>query len=346
MNVNDYLYSTTSLMGLIEPLRSNQAPRFLLDLLCPNMDEQETEEIHLDKVAEDLRIAAFVSPLVPGKARPKRGYQTSVFTPAYIKELDNLFPRDLTRRLAGEPLGGSLSAEQRADAHIANLIGAQRTRIRRRLEVMASKLGQDMALTISGEDYDTVVIDYGRTASFRKTLTSSARWGESGVVPSDDLDGWLNDFGAENGSAGTDVIFTPDSWKLFKKDTALKDILDRTMGQTPVVDLGFTANLPGAPVHKGMIDNVNLWVYNDKYEDTDGVVKNLLPDHTVMIVGRPVINGYQSFGLIQDFESLTAMDMFSKTWAEKNPSALNVLTQSAPLLVPSRPNGVMFVTVR
>lgn len=346
MDIKDYLFGTTSLMGVIEPLHQKQPPRFLLNLLCPNEDTQETKEIHLDKVVEDKRIAAFVAPLIPGKARSRKGFSTDVFSPAYIKEKDRLTPDEMISRLAGEPLGGSMSADDRAMARIGDLIGQQRTRIRRRLEVMAAELAVDGQLTITGEDYPTKIVSYGRHASMRVSLTLAARWGETDVSPVDNVDEWANAYGERNGSAANELIMTRDAWQLFKQDPKLEKMLDRQLGQQPVVDLGFTRGVPGRPIFKGSIDGLNIWVYNDTYEDQDGNTQSLLPPYTVLLASTEVFNGWQAFGLIHDFGSLSAMDMFSKTWAQEDPSALNILTQSAPLLVPSRPDGVMSVTVR
>lgn len=347
VTVADYQFGTNDLIDVIMPLRDSVAPRFLLDIAFPGQVEQETEEIHFDRIAEDLRIAPFVSPQVPGRARAKRGFQVEIFKPAYVKPLDQLRPADLKKRLAGEPLGGAFSNAERALAHIGNLLGAHRIAIRRRLEVMAAEFFRTGKLTIAGEDYPTTVVDFGRKAGFTKLLTLTARWGETGVSPFDDVEAWLDEYAEENGGAATDVVMTGDAWALFKADPKTDKVLDRTRGQNAVIDLGFTREVPGAPVWKGEISGVNFWVYNDTYEDVDGTKKKLLPAHSVAILGTAVVDGIKCFGAIQDFEAdVEALDVYAKTWVTKNPSVLNVLSQSAPLIVPRRANGVMFATVR
>jgi hypothetical protein len=57
------------------------------------------------------------------------------------------------------------------------------------------------------------------------------------------------------------------------------------------------------------------------------------------------MQGVKAFGAIQDHESLEAVPYFSKSWLEEDPSRRMVMTQSAPLLVPYRPNASLCATV-
>ena len=346
MNVSDFVYGTNDLIDVVEDLRNNTLPNFLLDLWFPDEDMQETEAIMFDRIQTDISIAPFVSPLAKAKARAREGYTTDMFKPAYVKLLDLLTPGELTSRLPGEPLNGALSAEQRALAHIGNILRDQRNAVRRRLAVMAAEIARTGAVTIAGDDYPAVTVDYGRTSSLTKALTTTARWGESGVDPDTDLEAWFDEFGEANGSAVEDVVFEKKAWTLYAKSTGLKDKLDRTHGQQLMMDLGYGHNVPGRPTYKGTDGQARYWVYNAKYKDTDGTTKTLLPDYAVAMSAKSVVQGVKAFGLIKDFKSLNALDIFSKTWEEENPSSLQILSQSAPLLVPRRPDGIMFATVR
>jgi hypothetical protein len=347
MPEDNFNYGTTDLIGVVEPLRANQAPNFLLNMFFPNVLTFETETIKFDRVAEDLRIAEFASPTAKAKARSRKGFEVTTFDPAYVKELDQLTPSELRVRLPGEPLNGRLSNHERALAHIGNILGLQRNRIRRLLEVMASKIVLDMAITIEGEDYPSRHLDFGRSPEMKKSLVGSRQWGEADVDAFDDLDGWLDDFGEINGSAATDVIVTGDTWKYLNQSKKFRDALDRDLGQTALIDLGFTALTPGAPTFKGRIGNVSFWVYNALYHDKSGDVRKMLPPYTLIIGSRAVVDGCECYGHIEDFDAdNVALDIFSKTWTSKEPSVLSALSQTAPLLVPKRSNGTMVVTVR
>lgn len=58
------------------------------------------------------------------------------------------------------------------------------------------------------------------------------------------------------------------------------------------------------------------------------------------------IEGYQAHGAILDPEAdYVAAEFWPKDWIEKDPAQEFVMTQSAPLVIPARPNASSFVTV-
>jgi hypothetical protein len=58
------------------------------------------------------------------------------------------------------------------------------------------------------------------------------------------------------------------------------------------------------------------------------------------VVGvAPGTDGVRCFGAIMDIQAnMQANDMFPKQWDENDPSVSYTMTQSAPLMVPLRPN--------
>jgi hypothetical protein len=74
-------------------------------------------------------------------------------------------------------------------------------------------------------------------------------------------------------------------------------------------------------------------------------VKKILPANTVL-VGSSGIDGVRHFGAIRDLDAgIQARQYFVKSWVEPDPSRRFLLMQSAPLLVPYRPNAVLSATV-
>jgi hypothetical protein len=57
------------------------------------------------------------------------------------------------------------------------------------------------------------------------------------------------------------------------------------------------------------------------------------------------LGGVQAFGAIMDEEVLIATEFYPSSWVEKNPSARFIMTQSAPLVVPTRPNNIFPMSV-
>lgn len=338
------LYDTATMEAVIQ--RIKMPGNFLLSLFFASIVEFETEKVEFDRLDEDLTIAPFVSPLAAAKSLAHPGYQQESLQPAYLKPMHPLRPQDMLRRMAGEPRGGSLSPQQRKAAKMGETLMKQSMMIDRRLEVMTADFLMDGILTISGDDYDAVTVDFGRTATHDVTLLTSARWGESGVSPYDDVDAWADIVGEDVGAAPTVVVMTKDAWALFWADQKVKDALDREMGQTSSLELGFTPGVPGSPIFKGRVGQLEIYVYNDTYVNDAGSTVKLLPDYTVIIGSPQAVDGVRAFGAIQDDDALFAVDKWPSTWNEKNPSVRFVLTQSAPLLVPKRVDGTFRATVR
>lgn len=341
------LYDTTELYGIIQPLsvRGNFL-RSLFFSAAPILFD--TPDIKWDRVFEDRRLSPFVSPYSPGKPSQDRGYQTESFVPGYQKPTDRVDPSKLQKRRPGEALGGELSMSDRRDLLMLEYMLAHKEKIERRDEVMAAETIRTGRVTMTGDDYPTSVVDFDRPANLTKALTLTARWGEDGVSPVGNVEAWLDEGSAEVGAAYSHVIFEKGAWALFAKDPDFKAKIDTTLGQTrSAVELGFTPGAPGSPIFKGRIGTVELYVYNDFYEDADGSKKWLLPAYTVILGAPAAFEGTPTYGAILDPRAgYVAIEWFPKNWIDENPAAEWVQTQTSRLLIPKRAAATMCVTVR
>lgn len=340
------LYSTDELMPMVESLFV--PGNFLLRAFFPTVMEFETQQVHLDRVIDDRRMAPFVSPLAPGKIEQPRGGQVETFIPGYIKPKNQVTGKEVMTRLPGEPLTGALSPGDRRDRIMLQRLFEHRQKIERRLEWMASSILRTGAVTIEGDDYPSSVVNFNRAGALTKTLLTTDRWGESGVSPFDDVESWINEVGDESGAAVNIVTMDKLAWGYFAADPKTEKALDRDLGQTAAISLGLTTQLPGSPTFKGRIGDVEFYVYNDKYEaDGTGTVTSLIPDYTVIMGSQGGVDGAQLFGAILDPRNdYGAARYFAKNWIEEDPAGEFVMTQSAPLLVPKRVNATLAATVR
>lgn len=348
------LYSTDELLPMVESLFV--PGNFLTKAFFPNVMEFETQQVHFDRVLADRRLAPFVSPLSPGKIQQPRGYQVETFVPAYVKPKNQVTGAEVLTRLPGEPLTGAMSPGERRDRIMLQRMFDHRQQIERRLEWMASSILRTGAVTIVGDDYPSTLVNFNRTGSLTKTLTTTARWGEDGVEPFDNVETWMGEVSAASGAAVNIVVMDSLAWNLFiagdpaitTKDSKALRSLDRQKGQTAALNLGLTPQLPGSPVYKGMIGDVEFYVYNDKYEaDGTGTVTSLVPDYTVIMGSQGGVEGTQMFGAILDpMNDYGAARYFPKNWIEQDPAGEFVMTQSAPLLVPKRADATLAATVR
>lgn len=337
----DNLFSTHYLSGVLSSLI--QTPSFFLDNYFPNILMSEAEFIHFDVVDKTRRLAPFVSPVVAGKIVQEKGISTKTFQPAYIKAKTAFSPSQAIQRTAGEPIGGNLSPAQRHIVRINNMLMDHVDMIQRRLEWMAAKALVNGAVEISGENYQTTLVDFGRNPSQTVTLTGGDRWGQTGVKPLANLDTWRLQALQNSGANLTDVIMSPDTWVTFKEDPQVEKRFIRFQGSNQ------TTLQTGAPIGEGAtfmgtLDGYNIYVYAAFYLDENGTEHPMLPAGTVLLLSQQ-LQGTRAFGAILDETSLQAQPIFVKSWAEEDPSVRWVMSQSAPLVIPTRVNASFRATV-
>lgn len=338
------IYATAVLQAVVDNLK--RPTTFLLDMFFPMVSQSTDEEIKFDVEDGARRIAPFVSPLIQGKLVESLGYQTKSFQPAYVKDKRVIDPNKPLRRMVGEQIGGSMAPANREQAVIARELQDQVDMLQRRFEVMSSEALREGQVTVEGEGYDTVVVDYGRDLNLEVTLTAGDRWGETGINPHEDLEEWALDVQRIEGAVVTDVVMDPEAFKLARANADFRELLDnRRMEGAGISSAFLTGNSAGQL--KGVIGNWRIWVYQDWYLDAAGAEQQMMPDHTVLMVARNQLMGTRHFGAIRDAElGYQATEFAPKSWIEKDPAVRYLLLQSAPLIVPYRPNAVLRATVR
>jgi hypothetical protein len=336
------IYGTVFLNRVVDEL--SPVPTVFLDLFFPEVLNHDTEEVYFDKVADKPRLTPFVHPLKEGKVVDSLGYATKSVKPAYIKDLRVHTANKALKRRAGEALTGTMSPQQRQAANIVADIADQNRMYMRRMEVMAIEAIRDGKQTIIGEGFNAVV-DFGRDASLTDTLTTVERWNESADVdiPAQ-LEAWSQQIADFDGSVEV-VIMDSKAWKLFSKNTKVRALLDIRKGDNSNLVISPEIAIKAGVQYKGMLGNFPIWVYTGSYIDpADGVTKKYMPDNTVVLAGRRV-EGVRHFGAIMDVDVLVARERYSQSWVERNPSRRMLMLESAPLLVPYRPNSSKKITV-
>ncbi|KAF1027078.1 MAG: hypothetical protein GAK29_00884 [Acinetobacter bereziniae] len=335
---NMTVYSTAALVGVVPNLKRSQ--KFLLDKFFPNLVLSDTEEVDIDVDVGKRRLAPFVSPMVEGKLVEGRRYQTDRFKPAYIKDKRAPDLRRPVRRMIGEQIGGnSLSPQQRYEANIAFEMEDQIDIIDRRLEWMAASALNTGTITVEGEGFPTQVIDFGRSPTLSVTLSGALKWGQPGVVPSDDIERWGHEILKKSGGVATDIVFTTTSWANFIADPVVKQaVWYPNGGGDNAINIG--AQIQRGGVYKGRWGQYDLWVYNDWYVDpVDDVEKPMLVDGTVLMTGADLM-GTRAFGVILDPAfAYGSLAYAPKMWLNQDPPQLFLMMQSAPLVIPSRVNA-------
>lgn len=336
--MSDILFDTATLQDVVRALPQPKlgfAAKYFTRVV-----ESNDPEIHFDVEGTDLRMAPFVSPLVAGKIVPGTGFATKTFKPAYIKDKTPFTPaRALTRRL-GEKIGGEFTPEQRIELDIATEVAAKLLRLERRLEWMAVQALYFGSVTIKGEQYPETVVTFGRDSGNTVVLTGGNKWGESGVSPLKLLHQWSD--AAE--TPITDWYMTADAYAIFRDHEDTVKRLELVRGTSTLQP---DAVLSRDLVMMGMIDGFRIWVIPKiNVTSEDGTTVRLVPDGTVLGVADAYFEGVRHFGAIQDLDKFVPGAHFIKSWTEPDPSVRYMLLQSAPLLVPYRPNSTFRATVK
>lgn len=341
------LYDTHDLMGVIETIKP--VSTFWRDLCFRTVQTFNTEYIDFDMVSRGRRLAPFVAPTVQGKVMKDQGFTTKRFAPAYIKPKMVFDPGRAMKRRPGEKYAGELSPSARRDAIVADMLKEQLDMHVRRQEWMCAQAVLTGKITVSGDNYPTQVVDFGRAANQQLVLTGGATWAaanDSTVNVVDNLETWANRIQEASGYAATDVIMGLAAWDVFRKKQAVKDSLDTNYrGSESALNI-FNPTDGAAVQYRGMIGPFRVWTYNELYEDDAGSVQSLMDQKSICLLNPAGLEGVRAFGAILDPQAgYQAVEIFPKNWIENDPAGEFFMTQSAPLMVPARPNAALVAKV-
>lgn len=342
------IYSTVELLPVVETIKPQSY--LFRDTFFGNVVMFDTQTIAFESLPTEQRLAPFVSPQAQGRIMKLKGRTSQSFAPAYVQPKHEVDPNMnvILQRSAGEAIGGSLSLPERWDRAIANNLTLESDMIDRREEWMCAQAIINGGLTISGEDYPTSYIDYGRDASLTTVLTGTSRWGQSAAAPLANIRTKRTQSFGLSSRPTTDIILGLDAFDLFFADQGVKDMLAASKdyrlttsdsqlssfsdGSSPAE---FRGRLQGANGQGAL----NVWTYSQTFEDYDGTILNVMNPLDVVGVARSV-DGYMCYGAIKDADAgLMPMTRYPKMWKNPDPSVVYTKTQSSPLPVPTRINA-------
>lgn len=305
----------------------------------------DTEEIVFDKVNSSRLIAAYVSPEVAGRPQAIRGAQATSFRPAYVKPTTAISPSATIKRRPGEVLTGSMTRQQRFDRITVQTLQDHEWSIARREEVMCLEILRTGRVIVESPEFPRMSVDFARPSGHTLALTGGARWGETGVSPYDDIKAMAQTVHDGSGAHPQDVVFDPKAAELFLRDPQIDNKLNNRRQDGGSAQ--FFGAVNGVGIEAVLIaefGQFRFWQYQAIYGVPGGTVK-VMPDYTV-IMGSAGIEGWMTYGAIEDLESMVAEPRFDKMYDEKNPSRAFLQSQSAPLPVPVRVESSACITVR
>lgn len=331
-------YDTSTLLKVQEDL--DPMPSFWLDLAFNEEMRFQSEWIDLERIYSNRSLAPLVIHTAEGVSTYKRNGDASRFRPAYLKPKDPVTPDRSIKRRPGESLGGSVSMEQREDAIIADILAHHRSSIERHWEVMAARAVIDGKITLEAEDYPETVVDFRRDPNHSITLLSSEQWSKDDADIPGHLTAWRGTARrAKFGGPTNNLVLGKEVAEYFLRNKKVRELLDTQVRGTEGNSFNIGVREGEEVEYLGRFEGgLNVWSYSGYYEEQNGEQTEILHPEEVVLVG-PGIRGVRCFGAIMDRKAnYQPASMFPKMWEQEDPAGLWIMTQSAPLMVPMRPN--------
>lgn len=337
---------------LIDVFRETEAPsNYWLNLLFNSETYSTDEYIYFEKIPSTGRkLAPFVTPLAQGRPIYEEGGKVARVKTAYLKPSDPVTPTRTLKRRPGAILGPDASSQQaRYDAIKTDILAYHRDAIERRWEWLAAKAAIDGRVTIDGDDYPSKLIDFGRAPGHTIVLGAGARWGEAGVSIKANLSAWSNmmhlaEFGGRPNRATVGVEVWAAMEAEMEEGGELYALL-RTDIRGSATDLRRDLLGTDEATFVGRIGTLDVYVYNDYYT-VGGVVTPFMSAKDIVLSG-PAVQGCRCFGAIQDiYSEFQALTIFPRNYIKPDDVAIEqIVTQSAPLMVPVNTNATLKATV-
>ena len=328
-------------------IHSNYEPMdtWLLDKLFPRRKSFTTNVVPIAELETESDIAPLVAPQIPGKPFDRNtAIQVSHVKPAYLKPKNqvttsNSFDLALVRKLREAKIlaTGSQALSDQEKLILAQIETIQRNRnsIDNRKVLMAAEYLTTGQMVLESDDYKRNVVSYGRDPSLSYNPTIA--WDQANATPYKDIKAMAQRL-VDTGAGTAKVLLTSSkNWGYLKADPEFQaEYIKPNEG----INIPFeqTMGIGESAVFRGTFDNIEVWTYDATYV-RDGVRTRYIPSGYVGLIAD--VSGFVAQCQIKHLEAAgQPLDYFDVQWQEKDPSAIQVLTESAPLPVPSNKNGV------
>lgn len=338
------IYSSRQLVEVVRPLDRPQ--QFLVNLFFPGARLFDTRRVDFHVLNMAREVAKYVHPESVAVPQAERGFKIDSFEPAYLKPLTPLTPSSMLDIRPGERVGGEMSPLERRADRISQILLDQEAQVMRRVEAMASTILATGAITVQSDEFPTSTISFGREAGQTLALTTTARWGETGVSPSQNLRTWSQTVATNSGAVVDTCVMGGEAFELLVAEQSFRDRLDNRRQNDGDINLFQSPKGTDAwGSYQGTVGNIDYFTYSQPYTE-GGVAKNMMHPHGVILGSRRQMQGVVAYGAILDDEALIPARWWPKMYRVHNPSRVFIESASAPLPVPSRVNAAMYVQVR
>lgn len=328
-------------------IHSNYAPMdtWLLDKLFPRRKSFTTNVVPVAELDTESDIAPLVAPQIAGKSFDRtNAIQVDHVKPAYLKPKNQVTPAEawdtalLVRlRDAGIISTGTNRLSTAEQYMIAQIETMKRNHdsIDNRKILMATELVLTGQIVLESDDYNRNVVSYGRDAQL--TFTPATAWDQAGAKPIDDIETMAQRMLDQDGGEAKMILTTGKVWAVLEKNA---DFKAKFVAPYAGISVPYRPELNASKSakFKGYLGDIEIWTYDATYKHK-GQTKRFIPhDYFALIADT---NGYVTQCKIENIHANgLALEYFDRQWYEEDPSGIMLLTESAPLVVPSNKNGI------
>ncbi|MDM5272084.1 major capsid protein [Sulfurovum sp. zt1-1] len=303
-----------------------------------------TKEKYVDVTTKKggRKLAPFVSPKLGGVVMKQNGkklatYEPPLLKPKLVTEADSILEEQSVF------FGDGKTPEDRAEDKLIEDETELKRMVYRRKEHMAISLVTTGKFNALGEGVEEE-FDYSMNANNIVTLTGTNLWTDAASNPLKNLSTWADDIFKLTGKKPDSTVFGKDVYSAFKLNDAVIKAYDTrriNVGELrprPMLDAEGKP-IPGVTyVGRWEEENLDIYAYNDYYEDEDGVVQAMFPADK-LVMGNAMDAGHFDHAGITDKKELPGQvfegEIFVKSYTTDDPSDEYLLAQSKPLPIPS-----------
>lgn len=302
------LYSTRTMLAAKDLIKPQAT--FLRDRYFPTSEADifDTEKVIIDfKDETDNKLAPVVLPTKGGIPVARSGYETHELTPPLVAPERVISADHLMKRMAGEPINGGMTPEQRQAYYLANDIRELDRMIDNREEYMAAEVLVNNGYTLKqyadkygSSEYVPMPIKFYDGNENPSIYTPSANWSEQSKLILKDLAQMAKAL-KNRGLEATDLILGADAASVFLNNEEIHNLLDFRrieLGNINPQEFANGATLIGKINAEG--HQLNVITYDREYKNENGAYVPFIPVNKAIITAPAC--GRTAYGAILQIE--------------------------------------------
>lgn len=334
-----------------------QNDNWVLNTFFPNKRTFENEsEVDIGKLESTEFLAPFVS--ANAKARQIGGstkMETFKVPAAYLKPSREITPENvkdefyatLLRQMNVLTDSASLArtytqAEKVKICQMYNALYNQKA-IDNRKTLMALDVLTKGHTEYQDEDFPYIKVDYRRDSRLSRTVLTL--WGESTADVVGDMQTALDTMFEVSGVQPTMLLSTSKAYNAALKNKTFQDRFVKADGSNqPNNTLLPTLLRSVKPVLKGHLDGMAWYVYDAQHKLLSNTAQHYIDPNMLYFIGDT--DGFDAQCQIKHLDVMgVPLSYYHYVDESKNPSAIQQICDSAPLIAPSNPNAVLALKV-